>query len=200
MTVRLGWEVLLAQARQEALPDTARHLCWPQERVRQTLSRAQRQLRWMARKRSEGETLWTWAVTPRVVAVPDGDEGWGVLVNAFQGGDRLELRSVRLAPGRWALYRSEVPPYTFCHATVPMGAARPAAQYGVSKTFRQALTARGLTWAVGIVGHQKVFGEQVTVADPTRETRNMGRPRKHGIPSESARPIQDVLHAFPPHC
>lgn len=73
------------------------------------------------------------------------------------------------------------------------------AGYGVSKTFRQALTARGLTWAVGVVGHQKVFGEQVTVADPIRETRNTGRPRKHGVPSESARPIRDVLHAFPPH-
>ena len=71
------------------------------------------------------------------------------------------------------------------------------AGYGVSKTLRQALTARGLTWTIGVVGHQKVFGEQVTVADPTRETRTTGRPRKHGIPSESARPGWDVLHAFP---
>lgn len=128
VTVQLGWEVLLAQARQEALPDTARALCWTQERVRQTLSRAQRQLRWMARDRPEGETLWTWAATPRVVAVPDHDEGWGVLVNALQGRDRLELRTVRLAPGCWAVYRSEAAPYTFRHATVPLGAALPAAQ------------------------------------------------------------------------
>lgn len=74
------------------------------------------------------------------------------------------------------------------------------AGYGVSKTFRQALTARGLTWAVGIVGHQKVFGEQVTVAAAPLQTKNAGRPRKHGVPSEPARPIRDVLHAFPPHC
>ena len=66
VTVRLGWEVLLAQARQEALLDTARSLCWTQERVWQTLSRAQRQLRWMARDRPEGETLWACGrTTPR---------------------------------------------------------------------------------------------------------------------------------------
>lgn len=73
------------------------------------------------------------------------------------------------------------------------------AGYGVSKTFRQALTTRGLTWAVSVVGHQKVFGEQITVADPSRQPGNTGRPRKYGVPSEPARPIRDVLHTFPPH-
>lgn len=63
----------------------------------------------------------------------------------------------------------------------------------------QALIARGLTWAVGVVGHQKVFGEQVTVAAPSLQTRNTDRPRKHGVPSAPARPGWDVLHTFPPH-
>ncbi len=72
------------------------------------------------------------------------------------------------------------------------------AGYGVSQTFRQALTARGLTWAVGVVGHQNVFSEHVTVHDPPN-TKTTGRPRTHPIPSEQARPVRDVLHASPPH-
>ncbi|BDP44381.1 DDE transposase (plasmid) [Deinococcus aetherius] len=73
------------------------------------------------------------------------------------------------------------------------------AGYGVSKEFRQALTTRGLTWAVGIVGHQKVFGEHVTVHDPPPKAQVKGRPGKHPIPSEQARPVRDVLHALPPY-
>lgn len=69
------------------------------------------------------------------------------------------------------------------------------AGYGVSKEFRQALTTRGLTWAVGVVGHQKVFGEHVTVHDPPPRAKGKGRPSKHPVPSEQARPIRDVLHA-----
>lgn len=73
------------------------------------------------------------------------------------------------------------------------------AGYGVSKEFRHALTTRGLTWAVGVVGHQKVFGEHVTVHDPPPRAKGKGRPSKHPVPSEQARPVRDVLHAFPPH-
>lgn len=71
------------------------------------------------------------------------------------------------------------------------------AGYGISKEFRQALTARGLTWAVGVVGHQKVFGRNVELQEPPRQKN--GRPCKHPAPSEEARPIKDVLHALPPH-
>ncbi|WP_180970292.1 IS701 family transposase [Deinococcus planocerae] len=73
------------------------------------------------------------------------------------------------------------------------------AGYGVSKEFRQALTTRGLTWAVGVVGHQKVFGEHVTSHDPPPRVKGKGRPSKHPVPSEQARPVRDVLHALPPH-
>lgn len=72
-----------------------------------------------------------------------------------------------------------------------------AAGYGVSTTFCQALTARGPTWAVGIIGQQKVFGEQVTVTDSARQTRNTRRPRKHDIPSKPTRPIRDVFPPYP---
>ncbi|BDP43610.1 DDE transposase (plasmid) [Deinococcus aetherius] len=73
------------------------------------------------------------------------------------------------------------------------------AGYGVSKEFRQALTTRGLTWAVGIVGHQKVFGEHVTVHDPPPKAKGKGRPNKHPVPSKQARPVRAMLHTLPPH-
>ncbi|SMB80488.1 DDE superfamily endonuclease [Deinococcus hopiensis KR-140] len=73
------------------------------------------------------------------------------------------------------------------------------AGYGVSEEFRRALTTRGLTWAGGVVGHQKVFGEHVTVHDPPPKAKGKGRPSKHPVPSEQARPVRDVLHALPPH-
>ncbi|ACO47986.1 IS701-like element ISDds6 family transposase [Deinococcus deserti] len=71
------------------------------------------------------------------------------------------------------------------------------AGYGINKDFRQALSQRGLTWAVGIVGIQKVFSLDVTLRDPPQKTG--GRPGKHPIPSEIARPVKDVLHEIPPY-
>ncbi|AWN22175.1 IS701 family transposase [Deinococcus irradiatisoli] len=71
------------------------------------------------------------------------------------------------------------------------------AGYGIGKAFRQGLTQRGLTWAVGIVGIQKVFSLQVTLTDPPQQTG--GRPGKHALTSETARAVKDVLHGFPPY-
>ncbi len=73
------------------------------------------------------------------------------------------------------------------------------AGYGVSQEFRHALTTRGLTWAVGVVGHQKVFGEHVAVRDPPPKAKGKGRPNKHPVPSEQASPVRNVLHALPLH-
>lgn len=56
---------------------------------------------------------------------------------------------------------------------------------------------RGLTWAVDIVGIQKVFSLQVRLTDPPQQTG--GRPGKHPITSEDARAVKDVLNGFPPH-
>ncbi|MBP2568712.1 SRSO17 transposase [Agrobacterium tumefaciens] len=42
-------------------------------------------------------------------------------------------------------------------AGVRFGAVLAEAGYGLSRAFRQALNARGLTWAVGLPKHQKVY-------------------------------------------
>ena len=57
------------------------------------------------------------------------------------------------------------------------------AGYGISAAFRQALSALGLLWAVGIPRIQKVYpGDvQLVPAPPTR-----GRPRKPLIPDREA--------------
>ena len=60
-------------------------------------------------------------------------------------------------------------------AGVSFGAVLADAGYGISAPFRQALSALGLLWAVGIARIQKVYPAdvQMIVAPPTR-----GRPRK----------------------
>jgi len=59
------------------------------------------------------------------------------------------------------------------------------AGYGASATFRHALTARGLRWAVGIPHTQKVFPALVRVPTP-RARAARGRPRVHGVPSHGS--------------
>jgi SRSO17 transposase len=66
------------------------------------------------------------------------------------------------------------------------------AGYGSSADFRQALSERGLTWAVGIPRTQKVYARDVDLFWPRAE---QGRPRKHPVPSEAARSAADVLAA-----
>lgn len=53
------------------------------------------------------------------------------------------------------------------------------AGYGLSAPFRQGLGARGLTWAVGIPKHQKVYPAGVSLIFPVADR---GRPRKNPIP------------------
>jgi SRSO17 transposase len=68
------------------------------------------------------------------------------------------------------------------------------AGYGISAAFRQALSARGLTWAVGIPRIQKVYPLDVTthMPVPTPGARH-GRPRRHPIPSVASTPAEQVL-------
>ncbi len=56
------------------------------------------------------------------------------------------------------------------------------AGYGGSAAFRQGLSARGLTWAVGILKVQNVYPPTVELRWPTAAT---GRPRKQPVPSEA---------------
>ena len=68
------------------------------------------------------------------------------------------------------------------------------AGYGISAAFRQALSERGLTWAVGIPRTQKVYARDVDLLWPRAAE---GRPRRHPVPSEAARSAADVLAARP---
>jgi SRSO17 transposase len=64
------------------------------------------------------------------------------------------------------------------------------AGYGVSAPFRQGLSARGLTWAVGIAGRQKVYPAQVALTWPEA---GRGRPRKNPLPDPLSQPAEAML-------
>jgi SRSO17 transposase len=80
------------------------------------------------------------------------------------------------------------------HFGTDFGCVLADAGYGISATFRRALSARGLTWAVGIPRIQKVYRPNVRVKMP-RPGRGMfhGRPRRHPIPTHPSVPAADVL-------
>src|SRR6516225_8000838 len=65
-------------------------------------------------------------------------------------------------------------------ANVRFGCVLADAGYGLSASFRQGLTARGLAWAVGIPRHLKVYPVDVQLIWPITKVR--GRPRKHHVP------------------
>lgn len=64
-------------------------------------------------------------------------------------------------------------------AGIRFGTVLADAGYGLSAAFRQGLSGRGLTWAVGIPKHQKVYPHDVELISPVS---GHGRPRKHPIP------------------
>jgi SRSO17 transposase len=68
------------------------------------------------------------------------------------------------------------------------------AGYGVSAPFRQGLSARGLTWAVGIPGRQKVYPADVVLRWPRA---GRGRPRKNPVPDPLSRPAEVMLAEAP---
>src|SRR5208337_4494919 len=64
------------------------------------------------------------------------------------------------------------------------------AGYGMSAEFRQALSARGLAWAVGIPRHQKVYPHDVELVFPVA---GRGRPRKRHVPIVLSVSAEDML-------
>jgi SRSO17 transposase len=64
------------------------------------------------------------------------------------------------------------------------------AGYGNSALFRQALSVRGLRWAVGIPKVQKAYGTEVALLWPKART---GRPRLRPVPGEEPVPAEDLL-------
>lgn len=75
-------------------------------------------------------------------------------------------------------------------AGVRFGSVLADAGYGLSAPFRQGLTARGLSWAVGIPGRQKVYPADVKLIFPVA---GRGRPRQHPVPDVAAIPAEHML-------
>ena len=75
-------------------------------------------------------------------------------------------------------------------AGVRFGTVLADAGYGMGAEFRQALSARGLAWAVGIPRHQKVYPRDVELVFPVAPR---GRPRKRHVPNVLSLSAQDML-------
>jgi SRSO17 transposase len=75
-------------------------------------------------------------------------------------------------------------------AGVRFGCVVADAGYGLSAPFRQGLTARKLTWAVGIPRHLKVYPADVQMIWPVA---GRGRPRQRHIPDTLSIPADDML-------
>src|SRR5262249_24900457 len=67
---------------------------------------------------------------------------------------------------------------------------QPNAGYGLSAPFRQGLTARRLTWAVGIPRQLKVYTADVRMIWPVAKR---GRPRQRHVPDILSIPAEDML-------
>ena len=77
-------------------------------------------------------------------------------------------------------------------AGVRFGCVLADAGYGLSAPFRQALSDRGLPWAVGIPRTQKVYPPDVAMIFPVA---GRGRPRKNHVPDVVSIPAQAVLES-----
>jgi SRSO17 transposase len=75
-------------------------------------------------------------------------------------------------------------------AGVRFGCVLADAGYGLSAPFRQDLTARGLAWAVGIPGRQKVYPAGVKLIFPIA---GRGGPRQRHIPDPLSMPAENML-------
>jgi SRSO17 transposase len=79
-------------------------------------------------------------------------------------------------------------------AGIRFGCVLADAGYGLSGPFRQGLSARGLTWSVGIPRKQKVY---TTEAKPIWPNAGRGRPRKQPVPSETGQDAASALEKRP---
>jgi SRSO17 transposase len=75
-------------------------------------------------------------------------------------------------------------------AGVRFGCVLADAGYGLSGSFRQGLTARKLTWAVGIARHLKVYPADVQMIWPVAKR---GRPRQRHVPNILSIPAEDMM-------
>src|ERR1700739_3940204 len=75
---------------------------------------------------------------------------------------------------------------------VRFGCALADAGYGLNAPFREGLTARKLTWAVGIPRHLKVYPADVRMVFPVARR---GRPRRRHVPDVLSIPVEAMLAA-----
>jgi SRSO17 transposase len=75
-------------------------------------------------------------------------------------------------------------------AGVHFGCVLADAGYGLSASFRHALSERGLQWAVGIPRHQKVYRGDVALSFPVA---GRGRPRQRHIPDSKSISVEVML-------
>jgi SRSO17 transposase len=75
-------------------------------------------------------------------------------------------------------------------AGVRFGCVLADAGYGASAAFRQGLNERGLAWAVGIGGRQKVYPADVALIFPVA---GRGRPRKRHVPDTKSVSAEKIL-------
>ena len=75
-------------------------------------------------------------------------------------------------------------------AGVRFGCVLADAGYGLSAPFRQALSERGMNWAVGIPRHQKVYPADVALVFPIAAR---GRPRQRHIPDSKSIAAEAML-------
>ena len=80
-------------------------------------------------------------------------------------------------------------------AGVTFGAVLADAGYGKRAAFRQALSARGLTWAVGVMPAQLVYPPDAAVRPPVRRAR--GRPPRHPVATAERVAAAALLEALP---
>jgi SRSO17 transposase len=76
-------------------------------------------------------------------------------------------------------------------ANVRFGSVLADAGYGVCAEFRQGLSDRGLTWAVGILSTQNMYSEDVEVSLPKH--RGAGRPRIRPMPTRPPRSAAEFI-------
>ncbi len=79
-------------------------------------------------------------------------------------------------------------------AGVTFGTVLADAGYGMSAAFRQALSARQLTWAVGVLRTQKVYPATVRLRPPRAGP--TGRPPTHSVPSAPSVPAAAMIAAL----
>jgi len=103
--------------------------------------------------------------------------------------DRVKVPAETSYRPKWRIALDEID--RIRAANVRFGSVLADAGYGVCAEFRQGLSDRGLTWAVGILSTQNMYSEDVEVSLPKR--RGAGRPRIRPMPTQPPRSAAEFI-------